>query len=502
MLEHRLPYLRTRWTLVSGGAAAALVAGLVSVPVLGWTAAPAAAPAAPRAILDPQVTGDSRTVTEPAVPGTVCATLAATLSMPHRVATADQEAAAPDTDRIQQALDSCATDTGQVAVELAAGTGGASAFLSRPLIVHQGEVLVVDSGVTLFASTDATAYQLAGGPTCGGLSAPGGGCVPFIHVLGANAGVEGRQDASGSQGTIDGRGDQDILGTSTTWWGLAEQGKAQGLKQSDPRLVQADNSNNFTLYHVNLVNSANFHMSYRNGNGFTAWGVRIKSPANSRNTDGIDPAGSTNVTITNSFIQDGDDGVAIKGATPASNITVSNNHFYGTHGISIGSETNGGVSNVLFTNNTLAGSDSAGIASTLGNGIRIKSSASNGGLVTGVEYDNTCMTGVKYPIVFDPSYSTGGGSSIPWFKGITIDGVRAVNPPTGTTSTLNGYSAAYPLGLTIENVNLDNPTATSQYANVARFNSNIWLFGTGVNVTDLTTDGTAPVCTFPAFPAL
>ncbi|MFI2205592.1 glycosyl hydrolase family 28 protein [Streptomyces sp. NPDC020192] len=72
--------------------------------------------------------------------------------------------------------------------------------------------------------------------------------------------------------------------------------------------------------------------------------MRIKTPATARNTDGIDPAGATDVTIADSSIQDGDDGIAIKGGSKASsNITVRNSHFYGTHGISIGSETSSGV---------------------------------------------------------------------------------------------------------------------------------------------------------------
>ena len=69
---------------------------------------------------------------------------------------------------------------------------------------------------------------------------------------------------------------------------------------------------NFTLYRITLKNSANFHVAYSGGNGFTAWGVKINTPKNARNTDGIDPGNSTNVTITHCFIHTGDDNVAIK----------------------------------------------------------------------------------------------------------------------------------------------------------------------------------------------
>ena len=46
---------------------------------------------------------------------------------------------------------------------------------------------------------------------------------------------------------------------------------------------------------------------------FTAWGVKIVTPYDARNSDGIDPGYGTNVTITQSHISDGDDQVAIGG---------------------------------------------------------------------------------------------------------------------------------------------------------------------------------------------
>jgi polygalacturonase len=354
--------------------------------------------------------------------------------------------------------------------------------------------------VTLFASRNPASYQVSGKPACGTESSGSGGCVPFIQVAGANAGIEGRQNSSGSQGIIDGRGDQTILGTSTTWFGLASQAKADSLRQQNPRLIQANNSNNFTLYHIDLINAANFHVVF-SGSGFTAWGIRIKTPDNAGNTDGIDPTG-TNVTVTNSYIEDGDDGIAIKGGSASSNMTITNNHFYGTHGISIGSETNGGVNNILFANNTLTGTDSFGTTSGSATGIRIKSSQVNGGLVSNVEYDNTCMTAVKAPIVFNTHYSTSSGSSIPTFTGIIIDGASAVNPPSSTKSTFDGYDSSHLLGLTMWNVSLASTSNTADNANIRVFNSNIHPSGTGVTLTSVSGTGSVPSCSFPSFPAL
>ena len=88
---------------------------------------------------------------------------------------------------------------------------------------------------------------------------------------------------------------------------------------------------NFTLYRITLRNSQNFHVSYSNGYGFTVWGVRIWSPPKARNTDGIDPGNSTNVTIVRRFIHTGDDQAGL--GPPATHMTITHNHSYAGHGM-------------------------------------------------------------------------------------------------------------------------------------------------------------------------
>jgi polygalacturonase len=44
-------------------------------------------------------------------------------------------------------------------------------------------------------------------------------------------------------------------------------------------------------------------VTYNDGDGFTAWGVKIWAPGEgARNTDGIDPGNSTNITIAHCFL--------------------------------------------------------------------------------------------------------------------------------------------------------------------------------------------------------
>ncbi|HZP15229.1 MAG TPA: glycosyl hydrolase family 28 protein, partial [Nocardioides sp.] len=260
-----------------------------------------------------------------------------------------------------------------------------------------------------------------------------------------------------------------------------------------------------TLYDIDLINSPMYHALFKGGSGATVWGVRIKTPANSRNTDGIDPEDISNVTINDAYIQDGDDCISVKSdpGTAASHITVQNTHCWGTHGLSIGSQTAGGVNNVTFLNDTLAGTDTGGITSSSNNGIRVKSAADRGGLVSAVVYQNICMTGIKDLIVIDPHYSGGGsGTLYPNFADITLNGVVSVHSASSATSKLDGYNASYPAGLKLENIKLDATKTTAQYANIGLYNSNITASGTDVKVSSISGSGSVPSCSFPSFPAL
>ncbi len=140
-------------------------------------------------------------------------------------------------------------------------------------------------------------------------------------------------------------------------------------------------------------------------------GITIDTPASARNTDGVDPMGSSNVTLSHSTISTGDDNVAIKaGDRGTSHISILDNHFGAGHGMSIGSEVNKGVSDV--TVNGL-------IFDSTTNGLRIKSDRSRGGLVTGVTFNNICMQNVKNPISLDTHYNIdAAGQLIPEFRNI------------------------------------------------------------------------------------
>jgi polygalacturonase len=467
----------------------------------------AAAASAPPAI------GDPRDVTEPRLPAVTCATLPAQLPGGTRIFSAADEAAPPDTARIQAALDSCQGSGGTVVLApgaAAPGQHGDTSFLSSPLTVHSGEYLVVDAGVTLFATRAAAAYQQTGKAACGSIGSSGTGCNPFITVSGSDAGVAGtvsRGGHGGQRGTIDGRGDMTVLGTSTSWYQNAAAATAEGLKQVNPRLIQANSASNVTFYHVKLVDAAKQHLFISKSTGATVWGIEIATPDDTYNTDGVDVDSSTDVTVADSSLMEGDDCVALTtNSLPESGITVRGLHCYGTHGLSIGSGTTYGLDSILFQDNTLDGYDAWGHLSTLDNGIRLKSYAGAGGQVTNVVYDGTCMRAIQNLIVISPFYDPPTGTTIPWFKSVTIERVMAVNSVPGASSIMEGYSADFPTGLTLHNVHLDATGVTAQYANITLDNTNLDPAGPGVTdttVTDTTVTGgpaTPAHCAFRPFP--
>ena len=447
-------------------------------------------------------TGDPRHVRQPSVPPP-CRFVPAQLSTSNGTFSAQDESNPPDTQRIQSALDACA-GTGRSVVLVP--RWGQDAFLSGPLTVNQREVLVVAGGATLYASLNPAAYQIPGSTTCGTISGDGNGCVPFIDLAGSHSGVMGTRGPRSSMGEIDGRGQMNMLGSTLSWWGLAEEAKSGG-NQNNPKLIQSDGANDLTIADIELANSPMYHVLIQNGRGLTVWGIVVDTPAaGARNTDGVDPLSESDVTIAHNFLQDGDDCIAIK-SNPgliSSNITVEDNDCYGTHGISIGSQTAGGINNILVRDDTINGYDSLGNESTSNNGIRIKSDALYGGVTQRVTYHNICETGVENELYFNPFYAA-GGTSIPMFTDIVVNGVFAVNSPKKSDGTFDGsslfqgYDANHLSNLDLENISLDNTTQTASDANIGLYNSNIVPSGPNVTVTPIHAWGQIPTCSFPAF---
>jgi polygalacturonase len=409
--------------------------------------------------------GDTNLPAEPTMP-TACATLYASQNV---AANGVPSETTLDTATIQAALKACAP--GQ-AVKLTTGSGNSNnAFVIGPLTVPTGVSLWVDTGTTLFGTRNPTVYGTA---------------TALITVGGANSGIVG-------EGVIDGQGGEPMIGSTMSFWDQNGDGGAS------PYLIRVSGASAFTLHNITLHNAPMFHVSL-SANGFIVWGITIKTPSkatnsvgtaltvtSAHNTDGIDPGESaSDGYIVCNKISDGDDHIAIKGSSPTgvTNLTIAHNHFEAGHGMSIGSEFTGGVSDISVYDLSIDGS-LGGDA----NGIRIKSDSSRGGLVNDVTYSDVCVRDLATPILLTPFYTTDTGSDIPQYTNITIQNFHALTGPSDQLVTLDGYSASFLNSVTLDNVIVDGIAAnqvTAEYTKVTLGpgNVNFTPSGTGVTVTN------------------
>lgn len=372
---------------------------------------------------------------------------APTVTPAQKICRPEQYGATPDgvtddTAAIQKALDACA-DGGRVSL-----AGGK--YLTGPVKVADKETVELVKGSALLATTKVSAYP-----------ASGSHLAPLIDVSNAN-GVT----LTGG-GTIDGQG--------SPWWDTIKAEKTAGKDLSPrPGLISITNAKNVTIDTLTMKDAPNSHISMHNVTDAAVTGVTISSPSDSPNTDGIDVWSSTNVTISRSSISDGDDNVALDSSAgaPTSGITVVENRIGAGHGLSIGSYTAGGISNVRFGDNSLVGTST---------GMRIKTARGRGGEISGVTYDHLAMTNVstaiaitayypKVPADDDPAQPV--TATTPNIHDVTISNVSATGSDAAgelvglpekplTAISLQGVNIAATTGLTIRNATVTSDAATA-----------------------------------------
>jgi polygalacturonase len=172
---------------------------------------------------------------------------------------------------------------------------------------------------------------------------------------------------------------------------------------------------------ITLSNSSMFHLVPRDIHDLTIERVKVRAPFNAPNTDAIDPGPVTNAWIHHCDIDTGDDDIVIKSG--GHNVLIEDCTIAHGHGISIGSETSAGVSQMLVRRCNFTGSD---------NGIRIKSMRGAGGLVEQIRYTEITMKDVANPITLQLNYVDnnrpnfkGDPTKIPEIRDILIDHVTA-----------------------------------------------------------------------------
>ncbi len=267
------------------------------------------------------------------------------------------------------------------------------------------------------------------------------------------------------------------------------------------------------------------------GNGNPLYNGQTFNADNVKNTDAFDPGSASKPTSTTlstgsttsstgaisfdgylknfvfafNYVSTGDDDIALKGSnnpSPAGSglfgidgnrdvradrkwgVVIAHNHIYWGHGISVGSETNGGVTNVQVYDNSFWDSEE---------GLRIKSDYARGGEVSNIHYSNICIRDAKNALLFTPYYSTkavpAGGPLYPNFHDISIANVVIMGTAgvklQGFEANTGGYGEpAFPLVMSLTDVVADTPDGISTIAsdaNLTLHNVNLPVFASTAN---------------------
>jgi len=340
-----------------------------------------------------------------------------------------------NTDAFRKAIAHChKSGGGQLIVP--AGT-----FVTGPIELAESMALVLEKGAVIRGSQNFGDYETAD--------------HKILPLIGAkrlnNVAIRG-------EGTIDGAG--------APWWqrfraeraaGVPQQGQPRRPDQPQesprPKLILLADCANVLIQGVTLKDSPQFHLVPQRCHDVTIENVQITAPANSPNTDGIDPTSSREVLIRHCVIDVGDDNVSLKSNPnegPTENVLVTDCTFKHGHGASVGSNTGGGIRNVVIQNCTFEGAD---------NGIRIKSARDRGGLIENVVYRNIRMKNVGVAITINLFYFDKAGqqarkaspvtSTTPIVRSVRISEVTAEGAKTA------GDIVGLP-EMPIENVTLEN----------------------------------------------
>jgi polygalacturonase len=287
-----------------------------------------------------------------------------------------------DTRAIQQALDACAAAGGGL-VRVPPGD-----YLCQPLTLHSHITLLLEAGATLRATREPRDFMKEPGDWLQAKSSS-----DFLPLI---SGQNLTNITITGQGTVDGSGD--------VWWPAAEEARRRqpGYTLPRPRLIVLTRCRNVLLSGITLQNAPTFHFVPVECENVRIENVKVLAPEQAANTDGIDPSLSRHVLITNCLMDVGDDNIAIKSGRRlpdrpfgSEDITVVHCRFFRGHGLSIGSETVGGVRRLLVRGCSFQNTE---------NGIRIKSHRGRGGPVEDLVYEDIRMTNVERAITFTAYY--------------------------------------------------------------------------------------------------
>lgn len=299
----------------------------------------------------------------------------------------------------------------QAAIDHCYGKGGGTVvfdsghYKTGALFIKSNVNLCIGEGVVLFASTDLADYPEIRSRIAGiEMDWPSA----VLNVLDAdNSAITG-------SGVIDCRGNA----FWESYWEMRKEYEKEGLRWivdydcKRVRGVLVSNSSNVSLTDFTLLRTGFWGVQIVYSEYCTVAGLTINNNIGGYgpSTDGIDIDSSSHILVEGCDIDCNDDNICLKAGRDADGLRVNRPTEYivirnctarrGAGLITCGSETSGGIRNILAYNLEAYGNDSA---------VRIKSALNRGGVVENIYVSNVIADSVNYVLSADlnwhPSYS-------------------------------------------------------------------------------------------------
>ncbi len=218
-----------------------------------------------------------------------------------------------DTRAIQQAIDACAEEGGGT-VYFPNGT-----YLSGTIVLASNVTLYLDAGATLLGSRNLEDYDPP--------------YLIYAHEA-KNISIQGK-------GVIDGQG--------ASFWD-----EDFNPLERPARMIELVACQNVTIRDVTIQNSPSWAVELLGCDRVVVDAVSIINPRRGPNTDGLDIVSSSNVLVSNCYIEGGDDSICLKARLkdkPCENVTVTNCVLISDDtAIKLGTRSTGDIRHCVFSN--------------------------------------------------------------------------------------------------------------------------------------------------------
>ncbi len=307
-----------------------------------------------------------------------------------------------------------ATEAIRSAIQAAKAAGGgtvyipAGKYVSGPIELVSNLVLHIEAGATLRFPAERlpftqgrqqgieciTPVPLIGGRNLENVTITGRGVLTtsndeWLKLMGRPQ----RSSASGP-GSANGPAWQHLLEALQVKTPAAEEDYQKAAPELRPSFIRTMDSRNVLIEGIHIVGSPMWPIQLLYTSNAVIRGVTIESYPGVQ-TGGIYIDSSRDIRISDCYIETGDDGIVLKSGKdadglrvnrPTENVAITNCTVRRAHGaVVLGSETAGGIRNVVASNITCQGTQM---------GVRIKSRRGRGGVIEDIRFDQWTMQDV------------------------------------------------------------------------------------------------------------